>query len=195
MGWEINYDILPPGGWYIVSKDDGVRHEAGNLKQLAQKMRDFRMRVGRPVGDPVQEIIDYTCERYPTMCKSGIRRVPKPVVAAPPLGAAVVQWLTKIYRALTRSPDALVSKNEADRRAAICVRCKAQQGWISSCGSCNTSVKQLGMQIRKGQEAKNGGVLRACSILREDTRTSVWLDRLQPVQDPNLPPECWRKAR
>lgn len=191
---RVNPDVYPPDGWFY-EDPEGVRHVGESLKHLIEAVTSYRLRLGRGIGDPAQDVYDFTCARYPNSCKNGVRTVPKPASSVTPLAGAVVQWLSKVYRGLLRIPDARVSGQEANRRGSICLKCPRQRSWINGCGSCNASINQLGMQIRNGEDVRNGVSLRACSVLMEDTRTSVWLDRLQPVANDQLPPGCWRKAK
>jgi hypothetical protein len=194
MPLRINPDVFPTGGWNFVDPD-GVTHNGASLKHLVERVTDFRVRRGVPVGDPFQEVTNYLCSNNPMACKDGIRKAPKPVSALNAFSGQVALWMSRVYRGMLRLPDTRVSRQVAETRSAICARCPHQQSWQSSCGGCSNSILQVGIQIRNSQDVKNAAALRGCEMLAEDTRTSVWLDRLQPVHNPSLPENCWRKAK
>lgn len=193
MSAILNTHVYPPGGYYFVDAE-GVRFEAENTKKLAQRVKEYRFLNGKQAGDPEQEINDFTCARYPTGCRDKDARPLKPSADHIPLAARVTRWLAIIVRALGRNPGAYVSKAEANRRAAICLTCSQQADWRSGCGPCQEATNRLAFSARRGMEAIDGGQLKACSILGEDTRTSVFLDGLKPSDRPELPKHCWRKA-
>lgn len=194
-----NPHVYPPDGYYFVDSD-GVKHTGKNWSDLVQQVRDYRVRNGKPVGSPIQEINAFTCARYPAGCvevtKCDLKTASSKggVSKGAALAAAVNRWLQLVARALGENPTPLVSKEEAQKRAAICTKCPRQAAWASSCAQCAGAAFRIGVAIRKNQDVARGDSLMGCSVLGEDTRTSVWLPRLKPAEQPELPENCWRKA-
>lgn len=194
-----NPAVYPPDGYYFMQGN--VRIQAGTPALLAVGLKNYRVAHQIPIGNPIQEINDFTCARYPTGCRETNQKFqmpePKKQVQMPgSIALTTGKWLTDLYRALSSaSGTLLVGQVEADRRAAICASCPRQTGWGTGCGGCDASSKRLALAIRKGREAAHSGKLLACGVLREDTRTSVWIEGLRPADDSRLPANCWRRPK
>lgn len=193
-----NPNVYPPDGYYFVDAE-GVRHTGTSWADLVAKVRDFRVRNGKPIGNPIAEINEFTCERYPQGCREPKKVFPGQANApgvspGAKMAAAVNRWFYAVIQALSTRPSPLVSAAEAQRRADICLKCPRQASFVSHCGTCADAAFRLGLSIRKAKDVANGDSLRGCGILGEDTRTSVWLDGLEPSNAEGLPTKCWRKA-
>lgn len=186
-----NPHVYPEGGYAFVDSG-GIRIEGTSFDDLVHRVRDFRISQGKPIGNPVAEVNDFICARDPTACQIAAAAKPKPTSGVSPFGSRVVRWLGKISEAFQTAEKPLVSKGEAERRAAICLACPRQLSWRSGCGGCDSSARRLGIALRDGKEVSKGASLAGCEILSEDTQTSVWL-RLAPAKNPELPDNCWRR--
>jgi hypothetical protein len=189
----LNPHVYPEGG-YTFTDRDGVRFFESSIEELAEAVRSFRIRHGKVLGDPRQEVVDQICARSPHSC----RKVDNPnatreAIASTKFGARVVKWLGLVADAMGLRPTELVSKQEAQRRAEICSKCPRQLTWKTGCGGCDQSARRMALAIRKNKETPLSGMLLACEVLSEDTRTSIWLQQ-KPSTDANLPENCWRKA-
>lgn len=191
MSVTLNPHILPPGGFYFVD-DEGIKFVGSDVKRLATAVREYRMLNSKPAGNPAQEINDFTCNRYPQGCRGAVRPI-KAAGSHLPMVARVTRWLTIIIRGMSKQPGSYVTKMEASRRAAICLQCPHQSDWLNQCAGCAEGMRRLSFSARKGQEAEGGAQLKGCGVLGEDTRTSVFLDKMTPSERPELPVFCWRK--
>lgn len=196
MGAIHNPAVYPPDGYFY--PQGNVKLKAGSLPKLAAAVRDYRIANRIEIGNPAQDVNDFTCARYPTGCSEvRVYSMPDPqaqVRLPGSVASATSKWLTDLYRALLTATGTLrVGQAEADRRAAICLACPKQTFWGTGCGGCDASSKRLALAIRQGKEANGGEKLQACGLLREDTRTSVWIEGLRPVKSDALPQPCWRK--
>lgn len=191
MPATLNPHVLPPNGFYFID-GEGVRFEAATFKKLTSAIREYRTLNDKPAGDPEREVEEFTCNRYPQGCRGVVRQL-KAAAEHLPLVARVTRWLAIITRGMSKQPGSYVSKLEASRRAAICLQCPNQAEWLNQCAGCAAGMRRLSFSARKGQEAEGGEKLKGCSILGEDTRTSVFLDKLTPSKRPELPEFCWRK--
>jgi len=200
-----NPHVLPPDGFYFVDADN-VKHTGSTWSELYKRVKEYRLQNGKPPGDPMTEVNDFTCKRYPQGCKElrkvyptrvgGTTRIaaPSPTPRVVAMANKVVQWFYKVIRGSAGQTNFLASPQEAQRRAEICRRCPRQTPWTLDCGTCAGSAFRLATAIRQNRDVKNGDGLMACRVLGEDTRTSIHLERLKPVDSDDLPPECWRKA-
>lgn len=195
MTLVLNPQVYPTNGYYFI-ESDGVKVVGNSFADTVLKMRDYRIRSGRVAGDPIQELNDFTCSRYPTACREiepGKRKNHLGNSVPHPLVTRVNTWLNSLYRAFSKTPAQFVTKVEAERRAAICRDCPKQARWNSECGSCSDSARRLSFSLRKGQEVPGSDLLKGCDTLGEDTRTSIFLQGLKPETNVELPEYCWRK--
>jgi hypothetical protein len=194
-----NPHVYPPDGYFFVDSG-GIRHTGTSWSELATTIKQYRIQNGIPIGNVVAEIYEFTCDRFPEGCRQtetvfvAKKQLPKEPSATSKLASAVHRWLHALVKALGTQPAQTVSPTEAQRRADICKGCIRQANWTLDCGSCAGAAFRLGLALRKGRDVKAGDTLRACSVLGEDTRTSVWLDRLKPSEDESLPKNCWRRG-
>ncbi len=193
MPATLNPHVLPPNGFYFVDSDE-VRFTAPTLAKLVTAITEYRAMNNIAAGDPRQEVVDFTCARYPSGCRSNAKPL-KAVAEHLPLVSRVTRWLTIIIRGMSKQPGSYVSKLEANRRAAICLQCPHQANWLNQCPGCAAGMRRLSSSVRRGMEADGGEKLLGCGVLGEDTRTSVFLDKLAPSARPELPDFCWRKAK
>lgn len=185
----LNKHVFPPGGFYFVDSEN-VRFDAENIVKLANKIHQYRLQNNKPLGNPLKEVNDFTCARYPTGCRGAERKLAD-AQPTQPVTARVNRWLAIITRSLGLNPNQYVTKDEATRRALICGKCPKQVQW-NACAGCSEGSRRLSFAARKGKEVPVPNLL-ACDPLGEDTRTSVWLSGLKPAAKIELPENCWRR--
>jgi hypothetical protein len=200
MSFVPNPNVYPPGGYYFIDSK-GVKHVGTSWPNLVTKVREFRVQNGIHVGDVVDEINFFTCERFQEGCRDTSSVSVSPSAVSQPaspltrLSSAVHHWFYRVTKALSDKPVDLEPLQVAQSRADICMKCPKQAPWTVGCGTCAGNAFRLSVGIRKGKDVKYGDNLMGCSVLAEDTRTSVWLPRLEPSTSPDLPAKCWRKAK
>ena len=62
MIWD-DFSITPPGGWYYIQPVTRFRFEANTLGQLVDKVSDHRRANEIALGDPGEEILEWTRRR------------------------------------------------------------------------------------------------------------------------------------
>lgn len=65
--WYLNPAIHPPGG-YTFTDSDAVTHIGRNFNDLVVKLAAYRNRIGKPAGNPHDEIMAYYVRRFPRCC-------------------------------------------------------------------------------------------------------------------------------
>jgi len=192
MDLTINPHVYPDEGWFFV-EDDGTRLQGGDLDDLVGAVRTYRMISGKAMGDPETDVVEFTCRRFPSACRK------KPGIVSggnsdSAFMSRVVQWLVQLHNAvIVTRRDVLVARPVAEERASVCRQCPFQRDWRRHCVGCSSHASTLGTALRKGRDVTDGDQLHGCDLLHEDTRTSVWLDGLKPVDSDELPDHCWRK--
>lgn len=186
---SLNTNIYPSGGHYFM-ESDGTEIRADSWPGVWERLKLYRERAGRPVGNPQEEVINQVCNRYPGIClenqSSSSRAFP-----TQELKAKVLTWM-HVLRGQMRAGSmvSFIGIPTARVRATICAQCPHNKQLPADCGSCEAAQRELRAQILGGRF--RDGRLFACELLGEDTVCSVHLDS-QSVLNPALPGFCWRK--
>lgn len=189
--------IIPPGGFHF--EDEHGRIEGSSYHDVAEKLLRFRIANKLPLGMPLAEVIDYTCQRHPHFCHQAQATIGPSSPQKPAMSGRVIEWYAALYRSLRGSD---VSKNyvdqaTADRRAKICLACPHHREWRMGCGSCVDGARRIGHTYRAGRKAEYEAQLMGCEVVGHDCATAVWVREappLSPEQQQALPILCWRKA-
>lgn len=192
-----NVNLHPSGGWEFIDPQ-GVKHAASGFKALINVVTAYRKRAKLDPGDPEVEITNQICARHPDFCKGAAPKIiSSPVPAGAPrnfistLAPKVSSWVSRLFGEKRMGRVKKVSAAEARRREQICARCPKQVPFPSSCGGCIDNVNRLSGEIVSEPLNKS---IQCCMALAEYTPVSVWLDQ-PPVDNGNLPEECWRKQK
>lgn len=199
---KIGRGKVPPNGWHF-QVAPGIMLEAINEEELVKQIFEYRLRHNIPVGDIERDIDDYYCSRWPKVCHKEPKdweNIPKTASAAPSesLMHRVTRWAAMMVHGQPKGGFSLVSAEEANRRAGICVGCPRNQPWRTGCSGCSSSSATVLAQIRKLQTVKQQGELVGCRVAGWDNATACWMPLnalpLTESQIQELPDRCWRKA-
>lgn len=102
---------------------------------------------------------------------------------------------------ITRSPDPLVRKEEAERRARICAACVANID-VPGCKPCIQLANTV-MDVKGKGRTTGDPFLRTCAVCKCSNEAQVWVkkeilmtgtnpEQLQRMKDLN--PECWKAS-
>lgn len=199
--FQVIESIVMPGGWHKPEKDRLGRDlpqpiRADTYKKLVEAVVKFRVDNVIPVENAKQEIDEYICTNFPHMCHSVIGAEVEVSVDHHPssyktLTDQMIQWLdTQVEH---HSAESLELKQEAMRRAEICLKCPYNVKWNSGCGSCSEAVSRLSTILRIGNDVPKGYKLKACQILKHENRSAVWLRPDKISKSLDLPQHCWAK--
>lgn len=184
--------MIPPGGWHFIQSD--VKLTAHSIDDLYKVVEDFRVQNNFPLGDVQGDVDNYLCGNYPNYCH-GVDHVSINVMSKNRITASaellqdITTWGNNVLRSPNKHP--LVSDEEAERRAKICISCPSNANWRSGCSSCIVSADRICAAVRQGRETKTTRVLGGCHQLRHDNRTAVFLDKEVLATSGNLPSTCW----
>lgn len=162
-------------GWDYI--EDGLIFSGSNETEVVDKLRDYRIANGIPIGNIIQEVLDYNDSKTKEVI---------PVKSIPNLREKVVKWLESRLRVKPR----YVNPDEASRRAAICSQCPRNVAWQKGekCGKCVENARRAVAIILMGRKQYGLG---ACEVLFQENNTAVNLDEA-PLVDPGLPSFCWK---
>ncbi len=201
--------ILPKKG--RVPPSDGVSHwrfpvapgvilRGKGYDDLRDAIFEYRLRQNIPIGDIEADISRYYCELYPQFCHAERADTDPtaPRISSEPMLNRVSQWASLTAHKMPRGGWDLVTKAEAENRAAICAQCpKQDNGWKGGCGGCSSATLAILQQLKKLKSTPKDGNLGACSIAGWANFTAVWLAGeplgITEQQKSALPAACWRK--
>jgi hypothetical protein len=186
--------MIPPGGWHFFQSD--VRLEAPTLGDLYTTVEKYRAENGLPSGDVIGDVNSQICGRSPHFCH-GVDKVTVNVtsVAHPTASIQLLNdiqtWATNLQN--SQKPFALVSDEEAERRARICAGCQYNAQWKTGCSSCVVSVERITASVRQARDTHTTPRILGCHVLRHDNRTAAFIEKDALSTAPRLPDHCWLK--
>jgi hypothetical protein len=185
-----NENLWPPSGFEFFDSDN-IRHTGSGLHDLISKLAAYRTRRGLPPGNPMSEVNEQLCAKYPSRC---LNEPPPPAAVAvqspaQPMAARLTAWLRATYLRVAGKAVAYVSEEEVVRRAAICLKCPLHTSFPGGCVACAETINQISFQLRAGRDRRSS-LLRVCGKYGTDLRVDALLD--QPTA-PDAPEGCWKK--
>lgn len=192
---HINKGTVPPGGPHL-EVAPGVKLTAATYDALYALIVEYRARHALPAGDPVKDVDDYVCGRWPHFCHAD-RMERAPDAAPKKLATRVAEWAGKLIREMPAGGYDLVDTREAARRAEICRTCPFQEDWRGRCSPCVASAESLLSTARKMKKTGLGdSALQGCKICGQDLRTLIWLPesvaRATDEERKVLPQNCFK---
>lgn len=134
----------PFGGHHF--RENGVTLKGDTVQEVVELLTDFRIVNGKPVGNPLQEIIDYYAKDFPWMVEMDISgKEDKPD------NPDYVAWRSFISSVWGKNHGKFLTKKEASFRWAICKGCPHNVGtpWPESREATEFSRKSL--LLRRGE--------------------------------------------
>lgn len=194
MSFEFNPNIYPPGG-YQFKERDGTVIRGDTWKNLNDRIRVYREVNHFEAGDPHRDVMDQMCKTYPHMCGI-VDNTPMPPNGrgqAMNFTDRVLHWFIQILSLKRLNRLSRVDDQTAGARANICQRCPRQMALSAACGACTRSIDQGRLAALDGQPSRHQNLL-SCAVLGEDTSITVHIG-IDPVENKDLPRECWRRKK
>ena len=193
---KISRGRVPPGGWHYVQ--DGVTITGATEELLVKAMFEYRMRVGKPIGDLTRDIDVYYCSKWPELCHKEpheyVTGAAEPVSDEPMLNR-VTRWGSFLARTMPRGGMVCVDTDEATRRAAICAGCPLNKAWRTGCYGCSSATASLLSNVRNMRKLACDGQLFGCTATGWDNATAVHFEKneVQEDQRKHMPEKCWAR--
>lgn len=185
----------PPGGWRYTVPATGVVLTAAFFSDLWPQVVRHHAANGFPAPER-EEIEDAACrETRPPGSRCG-RRKPKPVAGElPVLTLNMAERFLKTVWETLKARD-FVSREEAERRAAICKACPLITGGIGGCRGCFTLVraaeKLIDMNPVKFAEEQDACGACGCFLPAKILLSNKTLDKAEGSTKPRYAAGCWR---
>jgi hypothetical protein len=183
---KINQNLYPKDG-YRFKDSDGATIYGDSWAGVIARVANYRKRAGYPPGNPAEEVIAQACANQPGYCSEADARTVEQLKAVS-LKTRVLKWFSSLRA--SKNELTFTSWETQRARANICATCPRNTPLPGGCASCAAIVKELRKEMVGDRPID--GRLNACSELGEDPAVSSYFE-LQAVENPALPPQCWRK--
>ncbi len=195
----ISDNQIPYGGFFQLNiPERGLVGRGQTFDAIAVAIRKYRRANNIPVGIGLDDEIESAlCERYPDECIESDATVPK----SRRLRLADVLTGTRVMVAHKLAGSPLVSQDEANRRAQICVGCPFNQDFAKLCSGICPELKTLVAAIIGSSQTPYDGRLKSCSICGCFLDAAVWVPleiQWKPLPDAMKAQfknvgHCWKK--
>lgn len=185
--------VEPAGGWRYTQKETGWSTKQITFFMLVRAVAQHRANMKLPTpGDLAAEIENAICqslspESQIEMCDDGESYTKS-------VHWGLVDRFLKTMTAFVVGKVPLVPQEEAERRAAICVKCPLNVG-LHGCAMCRMTLNALRESVAKRTTTQDS-VLQACGVCGCDNRTQVHfpLESLHAGSgDLKYPEWCWKR--
>lgn len=185
--------VVPPKGFVY---DKGGQHAEGHDRDsLIESLINYRIANRLKIGNPERDVDEHLIAKsdgayHPPMSAGAI---PERKDAPQTLLDRVKSWL--VNRKYGKVAIKYVQRAEAERRARICINCKMNQQWRTSCAPCVRAVEYDAVVISQNRMTAVHDSLLACRVAGHDNGVAVWLDqsslRHRKAFRAQLPKRCW----
>lgn len=181
----LNKQLIPPGGWYF-NCENGSRIDGYEFDNLLKNVFNYLLATGLSTENLKQRIEDQICTRSPNNCQV----VPDNPAAVFIHHQAVFQKDEYLENANTLSskPMELVTAEEANQRANVCVQCPKNSAH-AGCPECRSKSDELYTITRQGRKVQRQSDLFMCHASKACCKTLVWL-KYPALNFSNAPANC-----
>ncbi len=191
----------PYGGEYVV-KDRLTSQEfrGTHFEMLYNRIVAARKANGFPVGLAFEaEVEQWVCEDHPQECREhnpAIPRQPREIAMG-----ALLQG-TKVMLAHWLAGRPIVSKEEATRRASICIKCRYNVPFRMPCSGWCGELLSIVERVIGGATTPHDQELKSCFICNCHLKPAVWteldiqckgVDEAMKKQFASVP-HCWKQC-
>lgn len=199
----VKQGVVPPNGWHypVGPEPNALVFHGESFEDVVRQITKYRAGNSIELGNPARDLEDYICRNWPHFCGGSsatidtANHVPvTPRDAPKSYLQRVIDWIAVRYT--NAGSFALVSATEAERRAAICVKCPQNQEWQNGCPPCIAKAEHDLFLIRQGRTTLRSRYLKGCRVAGHDNEASCWMPEklLQHREGLNLPSICWMRA-
>jgi hypothetical protein len=175
---EMGHEI-PGGHNYPIPGGPTVKGET--VEELVDKISDYRVRNGLPVGNPMDEIITYYAEHYPWSVEEG-ERTHKPPIEG--LDERVYAWLNAQWR---NPPKELLHQEDIQKRMDTCQQCRFRCLQALAKGPASAEAARRAFLLARGNLGPDECGF--CRYFGWDNRLACLLPELKPEK--SAPKGCW----
>jgi hypothetical protein len=170
---------------------------AGTDDALVHTVKMYRIQANIDLGDPAADVAEYIKHvspinnRFPKR-KSKVQ--PKAHESREPGFRPYLERIRDWMLLVGNKQVRLLLEDDADARAAICIKCPQNVPWKTHCLPCVENIESRAMNIRQRPSYKHDKDVGACRLHNFHISTAVFIDREDlPATNPNAPAECWMR--
>lgn len=185
---RLNPDQLrqPHGGHnFLIPNGPAVKGES--LKEVVQKVVDYRINNNIPLGDPEQEVLYYYALHWPYMVEPV---EPKRIPAASSRFGGWSKWIRKSW---INPPKKIITTKEAVGRWEVCATCPHNKRFDWKETNETAALTQRAFLLRRGIDAPKD--LGYCDLHMADLSVLTFLETPESFseksKDKEQPPKCW----
>lgn len=188
------------GGWITRDRLSGQEITGTTLEMVIARVIEHRKANSLPIGlDIEHEIEGWLCEDHPTECQAETLVT----IRKRHLGLGDVIMGTKVMLSLIKNGGHLVPREEAERRAQICIKCPYNAEYSRPCTGVCAALKEVVDWIVNKQGTQYDSQLKACMVCGCHNQSAVWvplalqttpLSEHQREQFEALGNNCWKRA-
>ncbi len=191
-------NLVPYGGMFrVIDPATGLELIANTFESLMLRVHESRKANGIPVGVGIHEEFEsLVCQAYPAECDNLDPTFPRKRT----LTLTDIIHGTRSMLSIWWQNKPLVSREEAERRARICIACPHNTRFAKSCSGICPELKGVVSSIIDHQGTTYDKDLYSCGVCSCFLQASIWVD--QKVQwdvlDENTKlqfdkvPNCWK---
>lgn len=171
----------PPQGWhYIEDKQTLIGTDPADVEQ---KIAAYRIRNGRPPGNPHQDMINFWFDLSPSFLEKAPDDL-RPEVSLPDVLGVILLWLQRLTQ---QGLDIETGMGVAGERAAICLQCPHNVS-LPGDQAIKSEIDRRSFMIRKGEVIPG---LHYCQHHKVDLRVAVRLRNEFISAMQKQPQACW----
>jgi len=189
----------PDCNWKIDRPDLGFVGQGYLFEVIANRCRDWRRANGVPIGLGFEDELEQAlCRQHPSACETDDPREP---IQPRRLNYRDVLVGTQVMASFIAKGMPVVDQAEAERRAAICANCIANQDFGRPCSGICGKLEEIVTKIVGGKHTSKDDSLNSCVICGCYLKAAVWMDREtqwkplsehQKIQFEQIP-NCWKR--
>lgn len=175
----------PIGGHHII--EHGVTFRGETAKEVAEKLRAFRISNAIPVGDPEQDVFTFYLMHWPFMVQED------ETATAPKTSKDYENWRDWVTRTWAYPPRKMLTQKEAKDRWAICQKCPCNfaKKWEETPESAETTRRAY--ILRRGVDVPKD--LGFCVLHKADLSVFTFIDNPKDFSTAKdtiaLAKDCW----
>ena len=154
---------MPYGGRYGINRPDiGIVGSGINLGGVMREVSQWRRANGLPNGLGLQDqVVQAICEKYPAECEDDNPHEP---MNPRQIGYQEVILGTRVMASFAASGFETVPKEEAERRAELCAKCRMNVPFAKPCGGICGALLDIAKRVIGGLSTTRDEQLNACFI-------------------------------
>ena len=190
-------DVVPKDGWTYVQQPLNTAIKGKSWNELVRRVRNFRIANGIAIERDFEEQLGQEVCRQQGWGTPVCEEQEPPTVEKRQISMHDVVSFLKVLKHWILHNPALVTQEEADRRAEICAGCPYNVD-VTGCMGC-TNIAGLIFNVVQDRSTKWDGQLKNCQVCGCVNSAQVWVPKetldkgVTAEMREDFPSHCWKK--